>query len=122
MQLQYKSTDSWVDCFTIDTSNFDRPIKVPNTSYLGFSAHTGELSDNFDIISVETRNLYDPQGPSAGRGANHGTRLTPSQPKKSGGWGWFFFKIIFFIMLIGGGYVGWTKYKANAKNQRYKGF
>lgn len=123
LQLQYKSTDAWTDCFKIDTSTSDRSFKMPTTTYLGFSAHTGELSDNFDIVSVETRNLYNPQGATAMRGPNVGTRAKGVKPKKkSGGWGWFFFKIMMFGLVCGGGYFGWLKYKEHQKNQRYKGF
>lgn len=61
LQLQYKSEGQWTECFSITPAD-GRPIKLPSTAYLGFSAHTGELSDNFDVIEVETRNLYNPMG------------------------------------------------------------
>lgn len=121
MQLQYKSTDAWIDCFTV-TPTEAQPLKMPNTAYLGFSAHTGELSDNFDIVSLETRNLYNPIAANAGRDRAAAARASSrgKAPKKSGGgWGWFFFKVIFFAGVVGGGYVAYTKYK---EKQRYKGF
>lgn len=95
---------------------------MPNTAYLGFSAHTGELTDNFDIVSVETRNLYNPVAASSGRAAAAAARASGRgrPPKKTGGgWGWFFFKLLFFAGLVGGGYVGYTKYK---EKQRYSRF
>ncbi|KIX06093.1 uncharacterized protein Z518_04067 [Rhinocladiella mackenziei CBS 650.93] len=120
LQLQYKAADSWIDCFTLEPTE-DQPLKMPNTAYLGFSAHTGELSDNFDIISVETRNLYNPVAADAGRRTAAAARAKGRARRegKSGGWGWFFFKIILFAGLVGGGYVGYTQYK---EKQRYKGF
>ncbi|KAL6241369.1 hypothetical protein RBB50_011633 [Rhinocladiella similis] len=120
LQLQYKATDSWIDCFSLEPTP-DMPLKLPNTAYLGFSAHTGELTDNFDVISVETRNLYNPVAASAGRNAHAANRASArGRPeKKSGGWGWFFFKLILFGGLVGGGYVGYNKYK---QKQRYTGF
>ena len=121
LQLQYKTADTWIDCFTVEATE-EQPLKMPNTAYLGFSAHTGELTDNFDIISVETRNLYNPVAASSGRAAAAAARASGRgrPPKKTGGgWGWFFFKLLFFAGLVGGGYVGYTKYR---EKQRYSRF
>jgi len=120
LQLQYKATDSWIDCFTVEPTA-EQPLKMPSTAYLGFSAHTGELTDNFDIISVETRNLYNPVAANSGRTAAAAARKSGKgrREKNSGGWAWFFFKLILFGGLVGGGYVGYTKYK---EKQRYTGF
>ncbi|KKY23833.1 putative histone [Phaeomoniella chlamydospora] len=95
LQLQYKSEDTWTDCFSI-TPTESRPLKLPSVSYLGFSAETGELSDNFDIISVDAKNLYSPtSGSNRGRpDAYRGGRAR--RQKKKGSWTWFFFKIISF--------------------------
>ena len=41
-------TGTWVECFSIDN------IQLPTNYYLGFSAATGDLTDNHDIISVHT--------------------------------------------------------------------
>jgi mannose-binding lectin 2 len=94
---------------------------MPNTAYLGFSAETGELSDNFDIVTVETRNMYqsaDPRGRQGGdRGSRRGGR---GRPEKTGGsWTWFFFRVILFFGLVGGSYVGYTMYRANKRNSRF---
>jgi lectin, mannose-binding 2 len=94
---------------------------MPNAAYLGFSAETGELSDNFDIISVETRNMYSPAGSSGprktdsmGRGGR-GRR----EKQKGSGWGWFFTKIFLFVLAAGGSYVGYTMYRANKRSVRF---
>lgn len=98
---------------------------MPNTAYLGFSAHTGELSDNFDIISVDTKNLYSPtagsRGPQGGQSRPGNQSAFKSSNKQSGGWGWFFFKTIVFFLVCGGGYVGYTAYKKKQKRE-YRGF
>ena len=122
LQLQYKAADSWIDCFSIGPDELNGLLKMPNTAYLGFSAHTGELTDNFDIVSVETRNLYNPVAANAGRNQAAAARASGKGrgEKKSGGWGWFFFKMILFAGVVGGGYVGYTKYRE--KNRRYTGF
>lgn len=99
---------------------------MPNTAYLGFSAHTGELSDNFDIVSVDTKNLYSPVAGtrgSQGGPPNRGGQSTFKNKKQpsSGGWGWFFFKVIAFFMVAGGGYVGYTAYRTKQRRE-YRGF
>jgi len=121
LQLQYKAQDSWIDCFSVEPTE-QQPLKMPNTAYLGFSAHTGELSDNFDIVSVETRNLYNPVAASTGRNQAAAARASGKgrSPKKQGGsWSWFFFKVISFAGLAAGGWFGYKKYK---EKQRYTGF
>lgn len=99
---------------------------MPKTAYLGFSAHTGELSDNFDIMSVETRNLYSPVAGSNQRGTvggppNRGAPTLKSNKKQGGGWGWFFFKLILVILVAGGAYVGYTAYRTKQR-KAYRGF
>ena len=39
-------TDDWNECFVVDN------INLPTGYYMGFTAATGELADNHDIISV----------------------------------------------------------------------
>lgn len=118
LELQYQVVDSWVECFTIEADS-QTPLKMPNTAYLGFSAHTGELADNFDIIAVETRNLYNPvatgktrtnSGPAGGVGGKG------RAAKKSGGWGWFFVKLLLFIFVCGAGYVGYNMYRTQKRS------
>jgi mannose-binding lectin 2 len=121
LQLQYKSEGTWTDCFKVEAGD-GVTIKMPNTAYLGFSAHTGELSDNFDIMNLETRNLYSPVGSQTPRG-NYGKPSTnhasSTNKKSSGGWGWFFFKIILFCGVCGGGYVGYNAYRTNKRYSRF---
>ena len=121
LSLQYKTTDTWTQCFRVTADDGKGPIKMPNTAYLGFSAHTGELSDNFDIVSVDTNNLYSPvvrQGPGKG---SPGKGSAAFKSTKGSGWGWFFFKVILFFMVAGGGYVGYYAYRTKQKRE-YRGF
>lgn len=99
---------------------------MPKTAYLGFSAHTGELSDNFDIVSVETKNLYNPVASSNQRGSqggppNRGPTFKSAKKQGGGGWGWFFFKLILVILVAGGAYVGYTAYRTKQRKE-YRGF
>jgi len=105
---------------------------MPNTAYLGLSAHTGELSDNFDIISVDTKNLYSPAAGQGGRGPK-GAPETPGstdslrsgsslkQSSSGGSWTWFFFKIFAVVVVAGGAYVGYNAYRTKRKRE-YRGF
>ena len=56
MQFLKVSTDTenknaWKECFSVDN------IRLPTKYYFGFSAATGDLSDNHDIISVKVYQL-----------------------------------------------------------------
>jgi lectin, mannose-binding 2 len=92
-------------------------------AYLGFSAETGELSDNFDIITIETRNMYQAMDSKARQGKDGDSgprRAGRGRPEKKGGsWTWFFFKVILFFGLVGGSYVGYTVYRASKKSSRF---
>jgi mannose-binding lectin 2 len=130
LQLQYKKEDEWIQCFDIPD------VKIPNVAYLGFSAETGELSDNHDIVSVQTKNLYDAATRGQSRKAADQRLKDRAQSKKdkygkttssssSGGgflsWIWFFTKTILVLGSLGGaGYVGYTAYRSRQrKNHRY---
>lgn len=119
LELQYKVEDQWELCF----ETLEPPL-IPSVAYLGFSAETGELSDNHDLISVQTRNLYDTKGrenttpigkASPGKQTSVPTKsrlMTPTEPTESGGsWTWFLLKILIFFGLLGGVYVGYTAWR-----------
>lgn len=112
LELQYKTEDQWELCFETN-----EPPTIPSVAYLGFSAETGELSDNHDIISVSTKNLYDTKGRDnvmnkpGNKGASKGSERY-SAKKEGGSWSWFFFKALMFFMVVGGGYVGFTAWRA----------
>ncbi|KAJ5363531.1 L-type lectin-like domain-containing protein [Penicillium cataractarum] len=124
LDLQYKTEDTWTNCFTLNAE--DANIAIPSVAYLGLSAETGELSDNHDIVSLKAENLYalnrnagskDSDGPkSRGRGGSGSSR---SSQKESGSWSWFFFKIVLFLGACVGGYFGWTIYRTKARASRF---
>ncbi|GFF55342.1 L-type lectin-like domain-containing protein C126.08c [Aspergillus udagawae] len=123
LDLQYKSDDTWTNCFTLNAPETN--IAIPAVSYLGFSAETGELSDHHDIISVKSQNLYSIGGGAAagsGRGpANNGRqdRAHVKVPKEKGGWGWFLFKVMLFLAAVVGAYVGFTMYRTKQRYSRF---
>ena len=112
LELQYKSDDEWTLCFETN-----EPPAIPQVTYLGFSAETGELSDNHDIISVNVKNLYNAYGGNSRPlpGSNMRGKKLQKEGKSGGSWTWFFMKTIFFFMLVGGGYVGYTAWRTNNK-------
>lgn len=120
MELQYKAVDEWTECFETG------PLKLPQTAYLGFSAETGELSDDHDIISVTSHNMHirtPNQGQGAGKPAQAGKPVAkpfnPGGDKERGSWRWFLLKIVLFVVVVVGGYVGFTMYRANQRGSRF---
>jgi len=123
LELSYKTENEWTTCFEI------ADFKAPPVAYLGFSAETGELSDNHDIISVKTQNLYKRNGgANAGSAAKAGstdkklkTASSATRPvagqKTGSSWTWFFMKFIFFGLAVTGAYVGFTVYRAKQRDR-----
>ncbi|KAH8737929.1 concanavalin A-like lectin/glucanase domain-containing protein [Ilyonectria robusta] len=117
LELQYKDEDDWMLCF-----ENEEPPAIPNIAYVGFTAETGELSDNHDIISVTAKNLYIQPGNKAGQSGSKQRSKKAKKNKKTtsgGSWTWFFTKIILFIIVAGGAYVGFTAYRAKSKSHRF---
>lgn len=117
LDLQYKKEGEWTACFDV------KDVKVPPVAYLGFSAETGELSDNHDIVNVSTKNLYQPHGTNTGANSgsnnnNKGSKWS-SQKKEGGSWTWFFLKFVIFGLVVTGGYVGFTAYRSHQRNSRF---
>ncbi|KAL7275286.1 hypothetical protein RUND412_001767 [Rhizina undulata] len=113
LELQYKTEGQWVNCFNVPN------VTLPQVSYLGFTSETGELSDNHDIITISSKNLYSV---ASRPGPSKGKKLPPGkQPfeSSSGGWGWFFLKFVLFVIVLVGGYVGFTAYRAQKRSSRF---
>ncbi|KXH48382.1 legume-like lectin family protein [Colletotrichum salicis] len=122
LELQYKTEGDWTLCFETN-----EPPAIPQIAYLGFSAETGELSDNHDIISVQAKNLYTTQTgkgtskttPGSGKGKK-GSSSIKKDSSGGGSWTWTFFKVFLFFGVLGGGYVGYTAWRAkNDKRHRF---
>lgn len=115
VDLMYKKEDEWTKCFEVSD------VKLPTVTYLGFSSETGELSDNHDIVKVDTKNLYSPSGSTKAAGSKDYSRGKGKKPKRpssgGGGWGWFFLKVMIFGLVVAGGYVGFTAYRARRGNR-----
>ncbi|KAJ5113705.1 hypothetical protein N7456_002239 [Penicillium angulare] len=123
LELQYKTEDSWIECFSLSAE--DSNIAIPSVAYLGLSAETGELSDNHDIISLKAENLYS-VGRKDGAGnrgseksSGRGRSSSPKAKKESGSWTWFLFKVVLFFGAVVGAYFGWTVYRTKARSSRF---
>jgi mannose-binding lectin 2 len=117
LELQYKVEDQWDLCF--ETND---PPMIPSVAYLGFSSETGELSDNHDVISVNTKNLYDTKSRADSTmnkpgtpGGKQNSWKSKNDVKPKGSWSWFFFKVILFFVVCGGGYVGYTAWRTQQR-------
>lgn len=51
LAIHYEEWDSWETCFKLGN------LTVPDNPYVGFSAATGDVSDNHEIVSVSTNNI-----------------------------------------------------------------
>lgn len=115
----YKSAEEWTECF--ETS----AIKLPQITYLGFSAETGELTDNHDIISVQAYNMHMRQNPDAGKGGKERKAKVESKPynpggeKEPGSWKWFLIKVVLLGVVVVGSYVGYTVYRTSRRGSRF---
>jgi len=117
LELQYKAENEWTLCFETD-----EPPTIPSVTYLGFSAETGELHDNHDIISIEAKNLYTTGASSSSSKPTPGGkgRKPPQRKAKSGSWLGFFFKVMLVLMVLGGAYVAFTIYRSRNQKRSHR--
>lgn len=111
LDLQYKIEDQWDLCF--ETS--DPPV-IPPVVYLGFSAETGELSDNHDLIAVSTKNLHDTKAheklsTKPNTGSNR--KEKGKRPTQGNSWSWLLFKTFVFFITCVGLYVCFTAWRTH---------
>ena len=114
VDLMYKKEDEWTRCFEIPN------VKLPSVTYLGFSAETGELSDNHDIIKVETKNLYSPSGRGATAAGSRDYSKNKRKPQKveSGeSWAWTIMKFLLFGAVIAACWMTWVAYRARQRDR-----
>lgn len=116
LAIHHDKWDEWTTCFVLEG------LELPSNPFLGFSAHTGDVSDNHDIISITTSNVdYHPPPASQGK----------APPKSRGGGGggipglgffkfmWKLIKIALVVAVLAAAVVGYRKWQENGK--RYRG-
>ncbi|TPX32761.1 hypothetical protein SeMB42_g07581 [Synchytrium endobioticum] len=60
VQLNVQGLNVWETCFVANN------ITLPTTAYMGFSAWTGDVSDNHDILRVASSSIINPGSRGAG--------------------------------------------------------
>lgn len=117
VKVQYKAWDDWSDCFSFEN------ITLPINPFIGLTAMTGDVSDAHDIISVSTSSILfaqnSNQGGKGSKSGKGGSSFSSSSGSESGSWFGFFFKLILFVGVVGGGVYGYQEYQ---RRKRYGGF
>ncbi|KAL0085599.1 legume-like lectin family-domain-containing protein [Phycomyces blakesleeanus] len=107
LELMWREEDVWEVCFK------QHKVELPDQVYLGFTAHTGEVTDNHDIISVTTRTL--PPKPIESL-----PEVPVTKPKKNYGGVWsFLFKLVAICGAIGVLFVGYRFYENKNRMKRF---
>jgi len=91
-------------------ANILMPLNFKNKMYLGFSAATGEIYDNHDLVSVMSRHSKIGYKPNM---SNINTKKVAQS-----GYGWTFLKIISFGVIVGAVYFVYTT-KSKPSNKRF---
>ncbi|EEB06921.1 lectin family glycoprotein receptor [Schizosaccharomyces japonicus yFS275] len=101
LDLAYLEKDVYVSCFELED------VELPQTTFLSFSAHTGEVSDYHEVISVVTHELTDENKDAAASPAANSQPVvdTPinNAPKvKGSSWKKPVILVLFFLILVFG--------------------
>ncbi|KAI0079850.1 hypothetical protein K474DRAFT_1639055 [Panus rudis PR-1116 ss-1] len=103
VKIQYKAWDEWTDCFTV------RGAELPLAPFLGFSALTGDVFDNHDIISVTTYSAIL-SAPEAQRDKLGSGRTPLSLSPSSSSWFSTLIKLLLFVGVCVGLFYGYKSY------------
>jgi len=107
LKVQYRAWDDWTPCFTL------RNISIPMAPYIGFTALTGDVYDNHDIISVNTLSAFLSL-PGRSRDKINPSNIYGNYQKKGGSWTWWLLK---WITFTGVAFVLWKGYRAWASSK-----
>ncbi|KAJ7935328.1 legume-like lectin family-domain-containing protein [Mycena leptocephala] len=103
VKIQFKAWDDWTDCFRKEK------VDLISAPFLGFSAMTGDVSDQHDIISVTTYSAV--LSPASAQRDKPATTFFSRGPEGKGTWLGFFFKLFLFAGVCAGAYYGYEAYK-----------
>ncbi|KAH6910311.1 lectin [Coprinopsis sp. MPI-PUGE-AT-0042] len=113
VKIQYKAFDEFTDCFQL------RNVELPPNPFIGFSAATGQVSDNHDIVSITTYSaiLSPPDMPRNQMKKGWGlSGKSTSSEESSGTWLGLLFKLALFGGVCAGGWFGYKEYQ---RRQRF---
>ncbi|KAG4108551.1 lectin family integral membrane [Neocallimastix lanati (nom. inval.)] len=109
--LQIKNDQTYQTCFTVQN------VTLPTIGYIGFTSNTGDAYDIHDILSVETKGFIIPSKrvrknqPPQPQNSHHGIHSQYNNQEETG-FGFLFWLIVISVIL-GIGYVVYTKKIAN---------
>ncbi|KAJ3125304.1 hypothetical protein HK098_000368 [Nowakowskiella sp. JEL0407] len=78
IQTNFRGNDEWEDCVIIPH------IELPKLGYIGFSAATGDVSDNHDIIQVKTVGIVNPDKKRFGDPPKKNDKTNKKRPSLAG--------------------------------------
>lgn len=108
LEMLWRQDDQWDVCFK------QHDVKLPDQIYLGFSAHTGEVTDNHDIVNVLTKSI-----PPAIQEAAPQTVKQNKKSSSGGGVLSVLFKMILAGGLVGALYAGYRFYEQKTRMKRF---
>ncbi|KAJ3341945.1 hypothetical protein HDU93_003766 [Gonapodya sp. JEL0774] len=131
LDLSVNADGAWEQCFKVDN------VVLPMVGYVGFSAHTGEVTDHHDILSMSAYGVVNTDSyrtaaralPPIARGTgntaplarNINKRRPPPSPSGSGrGGGWW--KVLLALLVVGGAVAGIVLYFSMARGKSAKRF
>jgi len=101
VKIQFRAWDEWTDCFRKEK------VSLLSAPFLGFSAMTGDVSDNHDIIAVTTYSaVLSPQSKQRDK-----PTFFSRAPDGKGSWFGLFVKLFLFAGVCAAGYYGYEEYK-----------
>ncbi|KAL1935182.1 hypothetical protein VTP01DRAFT_4322 [Rhizomucor pusillus] len=106
LDVIWREEDEWDQCFKVHN------VELPDQIYLGFTAHTGEVTDNHDVISVTTKTLIPKPKEAA-------PMKQQTKSKSSGGFFSFLFKLLAAGALVGVLFVAYRIYDKNNAMKRF---
>jgi mannose-binding lectin 2 len=120
LELDYKGRNKWEKCF--ETSQ----VQIKRPAFLGFSAQTGELSENHDLYEVRVYSLKNPPisygevdyYQNGNKNADIRRPTDGSKASSSGSWAMFSLKFVMFIFVAVGVYFATATYRAHARKKQ----
>lgn len=94
LQIQHEEWDKWQTCFNVNN------ITLPSNIYLGFSAHTGDVADDHDIISVSAYNAVWHAPVPGAKKKKRQLYKSSSGSRSTGGIGTFLYNLIKWLFLL----------------------